>query len=357
MDENKYRKPATARTDSEPAQQSNEPDWQEIYDQQLAENEAPTGGFLNNQWAKLGCGCALPALFLLGTCSSMVTQRAYGGGPSAMLIGEMTGTVIAGIILVWVPIYLFWLRDQSKWLIGASFALIAGLFTVLGLSKIGNGHKAMMDDVSAISNVQFDKEGNPILQPGMSAKGPMSKLMVDVATEQFAIRTDFDAELAKLGISDMMFADRVKRNPQLVQNCRRILATKEVIEGYRTRHLTLIRGVPDRIDALDISYVTKANMKRGAVDKLETNVKTVNKQWDIQARTMDPLHRTCLLLSKRNWQAQGTLFAFNSQADLGAFDRAMNEINQLNAELQAETQVRVNDVQAQQEKLKSQITR
>lgn len=355
MNENEFRKPATVRTNDMPPK-SEEIDWQEVYEQQQAGDGTLQGGFLNNQLAKIGCGCALPALFLLGTCSTLTAQNNYGEvGPAA--IGGVAGTIVAGMLLVWAPLFAFWLREQNRWLIGGSFALFAGIFAILGFAKLGNGYQALKDDVGAISEVKFDKDGNPILTPGMAGKGPMSKLMFDMAKEQEAIRNGFDAEVTKSGIPDMMLANRVERNPSLVQNCGRIPALAATIEAYRKRNLALIESGPKRIDALDISYATKADMKRGAVDRMETNLRMVNAQWDLQAKTLDPIHRTCLLLSKRNWKAQGELYAFYSQSDIRTFDAAMQEIDQVNAEINALTKKRMDDVRAGQDRIREQIRR
>jgi hypothetical protein len=353
MSEPGERKPATIRMGDTPS--SEETDWAAVYDEQQAEGDAPPGGFLNNQLAKIGCGCALPALFLLGTCSSMTAQRAYGGGSQAMIVGELTGGVIAGVILVWFPIFLFWLRDQSKWLIAGSFIVIAGILTVLGLSKIGNGFKAMTDDVSAISDVKFDKEGNPILPPGMAAKGPMSKLMVDMANEQNAIRNALDAEIKKLGITDMMSAKHVVRKPELVKNCGRIPAADEAIERLRLRNIQLMKSVPERIEKLDLSYNVQADMKRGALASLDRNVNAINAQFDLQLKLLGPIHRTCLILSKHNWTAEGETFLFNNDTDLKAFNAAMGEIDAANAEITAVVQKQVAKVQSGQEKIKADI--
>jgi hypothetical protein len=353
MSEPEERKPATIRMgDATPPAET---DWNAVYEAQQAEGDAPPGGFLNNQLAKIGCGCAMPALFLLGTCSSMTAQRAYGGGSQAMMIGELTGGVVAGILLIWFPIFLFWLRDQSKWLIAGSFVLIAGILTVLGLSKIGTGFKAMTEDVSAISDVKFDKEGVPILPPGMSAKGPMSKLMVDMANEQGAIRKELDAEFGKLGIEDMMIANRVVRKPELVKNCARITDADETIEALRLRNKELIKSGPERIEKLDLSYSVKAEMKRGALTNLDGNMNAINAQYDLQLKLLGPIHRTCLILSKRNWTAQGETFLFNNDADLKAFNNAMGEIEAANAEITAVVQKQITKVRSGQEKIKADI--
>ncbi len=353
MNEYEDRKPAT--TSGGDALPPKEIDWSTVYENQLAQDDQSSGGFLNNMLAKIGCGCMLPAVFMLSTCASLATPSNYVGGPPAMMIGQVTGSVIVGIFLVWAPLFIFWLRDQNKWLIGGSFAVFAAVFTLIGIGKIGSAYSALKDDAAAISDVKFDAEGNPILLPGMSAKGPMSKMMVEMVAEQTAIRNDFDAEIRKSGIGDMMLADRVKRNPELVQNCERILALRETIENYRARNLKLVRSTPDRIEALDMSYDTKAEMKRGAIDKMDFNVRTTTKQWDLQAQSLLPIHRTCILLSKRSWKAQGELYLFYNQADITTFDNAMREIDRVNAEIEAVTKERITDVQAGQELLKSRI--
>jgi hypothetical protein len=350
MSEPGERKPATIRTGSTPPPA--ETNWAAVYEAQQAEGDAPPGGFLNNQLAKIGCGCALPALFLLGTCGSVVSPRVYGGGSPAYMMGELTGSAAIGILLVWFPIFLFWLRDQSKWLIAGSFIVIAGVFAVLGLSKIGTSFKALEDDVSAISDVKFDNEGNPILPPGMSAKGPMSKLMVDMANEQGAIRKDLDAEIEKLGITDMMSANRVVRNPELVKNCGRITAADQAIERLRARNIQLMKSAPERIEKLDLSYSVKEEMKRGAASSLDRNVNAVNAQFNLQIKLLGPIHRACLILSKRNWTAQGETFQFNNAADLKALNNAMGEIEATNAEITAVVQKQVAKVQSGQVRIK-----
>jgi hypothetical protein len=352
MSEPEERKPATIRTGNTPPPET---DWAAVYAEQQAEGDAQSGGFLNNQLAKIGCGCALPALLLLGTCGGVVSPRVYGDGSPAYMMGELTGSVAIGILLVWFPIFLFWLRDQSKWLIAGSFIVITGIFTVLGLSKIGTGHKALTEDVSAISDVKFDKEGVPILPPGMAARGPMSKLLVDMANDQDAIRNALDAEIEKLGVTAMMSAKHVVRKPELVKNCGRIPAADEAIERLRLRNIQLMKSVPERIEKLDLSYNVQADMKRGALASLDRNVNAINAQYDLQLKLLGPIHRTCLILSKHNWTAQGETFLFNNDADLKAFNNAMGEIEAANAEITAVVEKQITKVQLGQEKIKADI--
>jgi hypothetical protein len=354
MSENEYRRPAVVRTDAQPAPPV---DWNAVYEEQQTEEGGPKGGFLNNQFAKIGCGCALPALFFLGLLGSMASGNAYGMDGPAELFGQLTGSIIVGVVACWLPLFLFWLRDGSKWLIGGSFAVVVGLFAVIGLGKIGSGYGAMEKDIAAIGDIKFDAEGNPILPPGMSSSGPVSKMMVEMASEQQALRKSFETDIAKLGIEDMMFADRVARNPSLVQNCARIPVFKAKIEDYRAKNIALIKSIPDRIDKFDMSYRTKTDMKRGAMDKLDFNLRTVGRQWDLQVESLTPVYQTCMLLSKRGWQAQGQLYAFYNQADINRFDGAMREIDRINREIMAVTQERAETVKADQERLKTHIRR
>jgi hypothetical protein len=358
MNENEGRRPAVVRTNDSPPPPLPETDWAAVYEAQQAGTDGPPpGGFLNNQFAKIGCGCVLPAIFLMGTCSAVAIPGSYGIGDPAAILGQITGGFLGGIVLVWFPLFLFWLRDQSKWVIGGSFAFFAAMFVMIGLAAIGKGRAAMEDDVTALSQMQYDANGNPILAPGMAGKGPMSKMVVEMANEQAAIRKDFEAEVAKIGVADMMFANRVARTPSLVQDCDRIPAFRTRIEAFRTRNVALIKSVSNRIDALDVSYTVKSDMKRGAMGRMDSNLATINSEWDMQVKALSPIHRTCLILGKHNWTAQGEMYMFNAQADLNSFDAAMREIDLINADINALTQKRMQGVRADQEKLKQQIGR
>jgi hypothetical protein len=356
MGEDEQRRPAVVRTDAEPAPPPAATDWTAVYEAQQNAGDGPAGGFLNNQLAKVGCGCVLPLLMLLGTCSSMTTQS-YDSTDPAFAFFSVGGSAFAGILLCWAPLFVFWLRDQSKWIIGASFAAMMMFFVIIGFAKIGNGQKALEKDAATVSNLEFDKDGKPIIAPGTENNGPMSKLMVELTRRHSEIRTAFENDIKKAGIDDMMFADRVARKPSLVQNCDRIVALKPVIEDYRTRSMQIIQSTPEQIDRMDISYSMKREMKRGAMSKQAFNIDLMQKQWDLQAKSLEPIHRTCLILSKRNWQPQGTLFAFSNRADMNGFDAAMKELDRYNAELEGLNKTRVDDLKASQAKIKQNIGR
>jgi hypothetical protein len=356
MSDTESRRPAVVRTDAQPAPPPVPTDWTAVYEAQQSGADTPKDGFLNNQLAKIGCGCVFPILMLLGTCSSM-TGQGYDMMDGPMAMGYVAGGAIVGIFLCWAPLFVFWLRDQSKWIIGASFAALMMFFVIIGFAKIGNSQKAVNDDAAAVSNMQFDKNGNPFLAPGMENKGPMSAMIMKQARRHSDIRAAFEKDIKKAGIEDMMLANRVSRNTSLVQNCGRILALKPAIEDYRKRSLDVINDTPKQIEALDIPYALKRDMKKGALDKVAFNTDLTEKQWDLQSKSLDPIHRTCLILSKRNWRAQGELFAFTNLADMKGFDAAMNELDRYNAALQTLNQTRIDDLKASQQKIKQGIGR
>jgi hypothetical protein len=354
MDDNKYRKPATVRREGdEPASQ--DIDWQKVYDEQQADGNRSQGGLLDNSAAKIGCGCVVPLLMLLGTCASATTQGSYSADTPAAQLGEMTGRIAIGALLCWAPLYIFWLREQGKWLIGASFAAVVGFFVLLGLADLGQDRRAMTEDISALSDIKYDADGNPILSPGMANKGPVSKLFYDLAKEQQAIRSEFDAEVNKAGFPDMMLAKKVSKNPALIQNCDRILGFRDVIARYRKRNHELIESAPKRIDELDISAQFAAEMKRGMMSKMEENLADIEAQWDLQDQGIAPLHTTCRILAKRQWQPQGDMFMFNNNADMQAFNRQMAALDTINLKLGEITKKRINRVKAQQDRLKSDL--
>ena len=349
MDDRNDRKVASIRRgDATPA----ETDWAAVYDAQQSEGEAPATGALNNQFAKIGCGCALPALFLFGTLGSLASPSSYGASP-AESVGELTGTVLGGIALVWVPLFLFWLRGSSKWLIGGTFAVIAAIFVLIGLGKIGGGYATTKKDLGALSTVGFDAEGNPVVPKGMAANGPLSKMMVEIVADQNTMRTAYEADMAKLGIDAMMDAAKVSRNAGLTQNCRRFTDFKAVIDVNRARHMSYTQSVPAKIDALDLPSSTKAEIRKGAMARQEVNLRSVERQWDIQEKSLAPLHRSCLILAKRNWKAEGAVFAFFNTADMNAFNGAMAELKTLDAEIVAINAERQNSLKAGQERIKS----
>ncbi len=356
MGNDNLRRPAVVRTDAEPAPPPEPIDWAAEYEAQQNAEDKPAGGLLNNQLAKVGCGCLLPLMMLLGTCSS-VTMQSYDYTEPAFALFYVAGSAFAGMLFCWAPLFVFWLRDQSKWIIAASFVALILLFVIMGFAKIGSNLKALQEDASILTDMQLDKDGKLIIAPGTKDKGPMSKLLVEQIRRQEDIRMAFENDIKEAGIEDMMFADRVARKPSLMQNCARILALKPAIEDYRRRSVQIIKSVPDQIDRLDISYSQKREMKYGAMSKMAVNVDLMQKQWDLQVKSLEPIHRTCLILSKRNWKPQGRLFAFSNTADMKAFDAAMGELDRYNAELEQLNKTRVDNLKAIQERLKQDFKR
>lgn len=349
MDDKQQRRPATIRRGNAAPLET---EWRSEDDGQPSDHASGSHAIFDNRGARYGCGCILPALFLLGSLGTLASRGTYGASP-AQEIGELTGIILAGIALVWVPIYLFWMRRSNRWLIAGSFALIIAFFLVLGLGKIGSGYSATTKDLDAVSNIAFDAEGNPVLPKGMAESGPMSKLMSGLVAEQNKMRSDYEAETAKLDFDPMMDAGKVVRNSALVQNCRRFTDFKSVIATHRARNIAFANNVPVKIEALDVPASAKAQIKAGAMKNQERNLGSIEKQWAGQEKSIAPMHRACLILSKRNWKAQGKMFAFFNPADTKAFNGSMGELKALDAELVALNNARLDSAKAGQDRLKS----
>ena len=349
MNDQEQRRPATIRRGNAMGSES---ELRSANDAHAPDDGAGSGGIMENKGAKIGCGCILPALFLLGSLGTLASRGNYGASP-AQEIGELTGIILTGVALVWVPIFLFWMRRSSKWLIGGSFALLVAFFAVMGLGKIGSGYSATQKDLSAIGSIGFDAEGNPILPKGMAANGPMAKMMVELVDEQDKMRKAFDADITKLGADAMMDARKVAQNPQLAQNCRRFTDFKTVIDGHRARNMAFAQSIPVKIEALDVPPAARAEIKAGAMAKQDANLRSIKRLWDIQEKSIGPLHRSCLILAKRNWKAQGATFAFFNPSDMKAFNAAMSALKAMDAEIAAINAERISNAKAGQDKIKS----
>jgi hypothetical protein len=326
MNENEYRRPAVVRTDSEPAPET---DWNAVYQAQQSDESKPEGGFLNNGFAKIGCGCLLPALMMLGTCAGTTNNASIG---PEFMPSYVAGTIIGGLLLCWGPVFAFWLRDQSKWIIGASFIVFAVIFGVGALSKIGGERQKLLDDMSVINDVKFDKDGNAILADGSNPKGPFGKMMVEMIAERDKIFADYEASRAALGINQLFMAADLKKNPKVINNCQGILSLEGKVTEARTKSKAMLEGLRQKVEAMDYSAAIKADMLRGIGASQSANFSIVDKQWDIQQRSITPTYRACTMLAKRQWTNKGQDFIFNSTADMNIFNESVKTLNALDAE-------------------------
>jgi hypothetical protein len=326
MTGNENRRPAVVRTDAEPAPET---DWNAVYEAQKADDGKPEGGILNNGFAKIGCGCLLPAIVMLSTCAG--TSSASGaGGP--YLTGYVAGGIIAGMLLCWAPLFAFWLRDQGKWIIGISFILFAAIFGIITLSKVGQERQKLMNDMSAVGDVQIDKDGNAVIGEGAASKGPFGKMMVQMMAERDKIYNDYEKTRTDMGLDVLFIANELKKNPKILDNCNLIPTLENNIEEARTKTQALLKGLRDKINAMDYSPSVKADMIRGLGNEQSDNYIMVDKQWGIQQRGIEPTFRACKMLAKRQWTSDGQTFVFQSNDDTAVYNQSITKLNALDIE-------------------------
>ena len=287
---------------------------------------------LDNGALKVGCGCILPILFGLGSLGTVAGSRAgYAGGAEAL--GIFVGTILAGVLLTWTPFFLFWLRDKKGWIIVASLLLAIGAFTIVGVVKMGAGFGEANEDMRAVSKMKYDENGQPKVTEEMREAGPVSEFLYAAVKEQQALRKKYEADIAALGVDDMMLADKVKQDPGVTRNCDAIWDLGETIEARKAENLQIAKTQIDKIDDLDLASSFKRDFKKGAIESHERNRPGIIRQWDTQKATLPHLHRSCQIIARGQWEAEGELFAFNNQADLSAFSAEMEKIEILNKEL------------------------
>jgi hypothetical protein len=329
MTDKEGRRPARVSTDKNPLLPEEETDWNAVYLAQQAEPAQPTGGLLDNQAAKIGCGCLLPAIVMMSSCAGQATSS-----PSSpdMLPAYVAGGLIAGMLMGWAPLFVFWLRDQSKWIIGGSFVAFALVLGISQLAKVGREQQKIVDDLSVIGSLEFDKDGNAIFPEGTAAKGPMGKVIIQLAADRDKIHADFIAARTNLGIDALFDAKALAKNSKILSNCANIQMLEAEVVKAQNRSKSLITDMGEKIDNMPYSPSIKSDMRRGLEATKAENLAVLDQQWDIQQRSIAPTYRACVILAKRRWQSDGPNFVFSNAADLGVFNDSLNALNQLDNE-------------------------
>lgn len=332
MDDKGGRRPARVITDNDPLPPEQETDWEAVYQAQLEETDQPEGGFLNNQLAKIGCGCLLPAIVMVSSCAG---QAASSPGDPGMFLAYVAGGVGAGMLMGWAPLFLFWLRDQSKWIIGGSFITFAVVLGVGQLAKIGRERQDLVDDFGVIGSMEFDKDGNAIFPKGTRTNGPFGKILVQLAADRDKIYADFESARTKLGVDVLFQANALAKDPKVINNCASIMTLEAEVAKARTMSKSLIEGMRTKIEMMRYSQSVKSDMIRGLEASKAENFAALDQQWDIQQRSIAPTYRACVTLAKRKWQSDGPNFVFSNAADLRIFDNSLATLNQLDAQAAA----------------------
>lgn len=335
MDDKQGRKPATIRTGNGPLLSENSAptddstDWEAVYEAQLAEETTPPGGILNNQFAKIGCGCFLPLIAAMGSCAG--TSSVVVGG-QAETVGYLFGTVMAGMALCWVPLFLFWLREQKKWIIAASFVALAVFFVVTSLGKIGREMNKINDDFSIMRDITLDKDGNAVLADGAKAQGPFGKMLQNMITERDALFVKFEGDILALGSEQLADAKLLSKDSSPLRNCAAFANLQPKVEAYHQQARAMIIQMRDKIEAMDYSDTMKREMMRGYDDSRTRNIAVVDRQWAMHKQMVSNYHKSCVVLARRNWTAQGSIFSFTNRRDMDEFNSIISHGEKIQAE-------------------------
>lgn len=343
MSNDEPRRPATIRNAAD--QPPPETDWDAEYAAQQSDPETGKHGFLDNGAAKIGCGCVLPALFLFSS---------FGAASSAFNVPMAIGAAFGTTILIWGLLFAFWLRHAPKWIWIGSLIAIFIFIGLVNIGKFGQQIDALEKDAKTVANVQFDKDGMPIIPKDMDKAGPMSKIMVGLAEKHLAIARRYEADLGALRLETLGDAGKLSAQPAVLSHCPDIGRLKDKIEAYRSAQLSNVKAVSDEIDASDLPDILRSSMRKGYEDTLPSNMDNINLQWDTQRNTLKPLQRMCEILARRKWRAKGSIFEFTSGADMQAYNAATVEVNrqqQLLQKQQAEHMLRVKAKQDEMNKM------
>ncbi|MFC4292682.1 hypothetical protein ACFOWX_09685 [Sphingorhabdus arenilitoris] len=304
-----------------------ETDWDAVYEQQMAREDKPKG-VLDNPALKFGCGCVFPFVMLLGVLGS-ATVPSLGGTSGAYMLGSVFGMTMITVIMVWGPLYLFWLRDQTPVVMGSTLAATLVFGILFGMSKYGSESQKLNEDLTAISEYKFDQNGAPIPSDEMANAGPISAHTNNMITKANQIADDYDAELVKMGLDKMMTADQLTAHPGILRKCADIRKLRDSALFYKQRQLEMLDEYIDGIDTLDTSPAMKDGLRQGILSTKERSVRDISRKWDIHAEMAQPLYDNCRTLARRNWQAKGPDFLFSNDRDMNEFIRHSATINRL----------------------------
>lgn len=256
------------------------------------------------------------------------------------------GTRATGAALVlWALCWVVTLRRAGwGWQLG-SFAILWTVAAAILAGTYLDATVAETRDLAWVGGITPGADGMP-LQPDEPPAGPISRR---IAKELSAIQVDrrmLENDLA--GLNVLGDAGQVEAYPFRVKDCGWVLEAKGKAVAFFAKmegHQKAMRGALESYHGITaIRERALASFDRGAA------VGTLGQVKAIRLSQIDHLHAECLILGRRNWQPNGNVFSFTSDADFNQYrthSAALEALAQQEQALMAAEQRRIKALRQQ----------
>jgi hypothetical protein len=238
----------------------------------------------------------------------------------------MTIFAFGQAMLFFAALYYFFLRGQPRAIKLIAVAAVLGIVSATVITKADGPKRLVKEDMSVFEDLKFDSNGQITMQ-GNGNDGQVARMLKQTITDRDAILAAYQADVDALGLDDMNDASKLKANPQILKDCKRISDLSEKTDEYKAQTQELVEQVEERLKSMDYDELTKDSMLKGFRDSRADSEATSQRNWQLQRRVLDVNFNSCNVLARRNWRAAGAVFEFTNDADLTAFNQHMKDLD------------------------------
>lgn len=201
-------------------------------------------------------------------------------------------------------------------------------------------------DKGDFSQLKIDTTSGPAKTPAEV----MQRVMLR-AVEQ---RQAYERELAPLKLDEVLLPGPLSTAQGMSDAKERLSKARTVIARYQSMAADIITKSGQEIDLSALSSDQKETMKAGFLRGQEQGMARANEKWALEVGVVNEMAAMVQFLDNRRsaWRPDGGQFSFSNQADMGTFNRHMNEIRRISTQSAALEQQGFDTAQQQLHRLK-----
>jgi hypothetical protein len=280
----------------------------------------------------------------------------------AYLIGySLPPAIVLTAIVRWV-----WLRGQGVRPVLISFASI---FVSLLLCWQIAAERQRLEAIAAVNSMQTQAARAAATPPDEQvavdtrpvARGPfgeMERLMLGLIGEMAEQQNDYSAELTAIGWDNILDAARLRADPGLKRTLPIISQAEQLVDKYEARYMSLLGGLDQRIQQIDVPTEVKRSMSTGLARGLEKARPVIEEQWRIEREIVAQVKGMAVLLrDPRTWEMEGDMFLFEQDSDVDEYNARQSRLVELITRQEANRQQMMGEFQQNMDELKRQALR